>query len=120
MILYPEQMILDYEICKFAYDVLHGFEFDEADMALDVIKDVGSRSHFLAQKHTRKRIRDFRLSPLLRQKDSEGNLRAPREVALEEFKRLDEAHHPQPLPREALAELDRILAAAEREADRIS
>jgi len=120
MILYPEQMILDHEICRFAYDVLHGFEFDEADMALDVIKDVGPRSHFLAQKHTRKRIRDFRLSPLLHQKDSEGNLRDPREVALEEFKRLDEAHHPQPLPREVLAELDRILAGAEREAERIS
>jgi trimethylamine--corrinoid protein Co-methyltransferase len=119
MILYPEQMILDYEICKFAYDVLHGFEFDEADMALDVIEDVGPRSHFLTQKHTRKHIRDFRLSPLLRQKDSDGNLRDPREVALEEFRRLDEAHHPHPLPREVLAELDRILAAAEREAERI-
>jgi trimethylamine--corrinoid protein Co-methyltransferase len=118
MILYPEQMILDYEICQFAYDVLHGFEFDEADMALDVIKDVGPRSHFLTQKHTRKHIRDFRLSPLLRQEDSDGSLRDPREVALEEFKRLDEAHHPQPLPREALAELDRILAAAEREAEK--
>jgi trimethylamine--corrinoid protein Co-methyltransferase len=119
MILYPEQMILDYEICRFAYDVLHGFEFDEADMALDVIKDVGPRGHFLAQKHTRKHIRDFRLSPLLRQKGADGNLRDPREVALEEFKRLDEAHRPRPLPREALAELDRILAAAEREAERI-
>jgi trimethylamine--corrinoid protein Co-methyltransferase len=118
MILYPEQMILDYEICRFAYDVLHGFEFDEADMALDVIKDVGPRSHFLTQKHTRKHIRDFRLSPLLRQKDSDSNLRDPREVALEEFKRLDEVHRPQPLPREPLAELDRILAAAEREAER--
>ena len=119
MILYPEQMILDYEICEFAYNVLHGFEFDEADMALDVIKDVGPRGHFLAQKHTRQRIRDFRLSPLLHQKDSAGNLRDPRQVALEEFKRIDKAHHPQPLPREALAELDRILVAAEREAQTI-
>jgi len=116
MILYPEQMILDYEMCKFAYDVLHGFEFDEADMALDVIEDVGPRGHFLTQKHTRKRIRDFQLSPLTRQKDSDGNPRDPREVALEEFKRIDETHHPQPLPREVLVELDRILAAAEREA----
>jgi len=55
---------------------------------------------------------------VLRQRDSNGSLRDPREVALEEFKRLDETHHPQPLPREALAELDRILAAAEREAEK--
>ncbi|MBL7062774.1 MAG: trimethylamine methyltransferase family protein [Anaerolineae bacterium] len=119
MILYPEQVILDHEICQNAYDLLHGFEFDEADMALDVIKDVGPRSHFLMQKHTRKHIRDFRLSPLLRQKGPDGSLRDPREMALEEFKRLNETHHPRPLPKEVLAELDRILAAAEREAERI-
>ena len=120
MILYPEQMILDYELCQFAYNVLHGFEFDEADLALDVIANVGSRSHFLTQKHTRKRIRDFSLSPLLRQKDADGQERDPREVALEKYKRLEETHRPQPLPKETLAELDRILAAAETEAERIS
>ena len=65
MILYPEHMILQHEACQYAYDLLHGFKFDEADMALDVIADVGPRSHFLRQKHTRKHIRDFRL-PLLR------------------------------------------------------
>ncbi len=117
MILYPEQMILDHEMCQFAYDVLHGFEFDEADMALDVIEKVGSGSHFLMQKHTRQHIRDFRLSPLLHQKDAADNRRDPREVALEEFKRLDQTHHPQPLPQATLAELDRILAAAERQVE---
>jgi trimethylamine--corrinoid protein Co-methyltransferase len=119
MVLHPEQVILDHEMCQIAYDVLHGFEFDEADMALDVIRDVGPRSHFLAQKHTRKYIRDFRLSKLMRQKGPDGDPRDPREVALEEFKRISETHHPQPLPREVLAELDCILAAAEREAERI-
>jgi trimethylamine--corrinoid protein Co-methyltransferase len=119
MVLYPEQVLLDYEICQNAYDLLHGFEFDEADMALDVIATVGPRSHFLRQRHTRHRIRDFRLSRLLRQKGPDGNWRDPREVALEEFKRIEETHHPQPLPKAVLAELERILAAAEREAERI-
>jgi trimethylamine--corrinoid protein Co-methyltransferase len=86
-------------------------------MALDVIAKVGPRGHFLAQKHTRKRIRDFRL-PLLEQDDADGNPRDPREVALEEFKRLYETHHPEPLPDEVLAELDRILAAAEGEVEK--
>jgi hypothetical protein len=36
-------------------------------------------------------------------------------MALEEFKRISETHHPKPLPTEVLAELGRILAAAERE-----
>ncbi len=117
MILYPEFVILQHEACRHAYDLLYGFEFDAADMALDVIAKVGPRGHFLAQKHTGKHIRDFRL-PLLEQDDPDGNPRNAQEVALEEFKRLNETHHPQPLPQETLAELDRILAAAEREAGR--
>jgi len=112
MILYPEQVILEHEMCQYAYDLLHGFEFNEDDMALDVIAAVGPRSHFLKQKHTRKHIRDFRLPKLTRQKGPDAN---PREAAMEEFKRISETHHPQPLPPEVLAELDRILAAAERE-----
>lgn len=119
MILYPEQVILDHEICQNAYDLLHGYQFDEADLALDVIKNVGPRGHFLAQKHTRKHIRDFRLSRLLRQKNPDGSPRDPRQVALEEFKRIEETHHPQPLPDAVLAEMDHILAAAERQAERI-
>jgi trimethylamine--corrinoid protein Co-methyltransferase len=118
MILQPELMILQHEACQYAYDLLCGFEFDEADMALDVIADVGPRSHFLRHKHTRKHIRDFRL-PSLEREDPQGNPRDPHEVALEEFKRLKETHHPKPLPGEVLAELDRILAAAEREAEQI-
>jgi len=119
MILYPEQVILDHEICQNAYDQLGGFHFDEADMALDVIADVGPRGHFLRQRHTRKRIRDFRLSRILRQKGADGHWRDPREVALEEFKQIKETHHPQPLPGAVLSELDRILAVAERQAERL-
>jgi trimethylamine:corrinoid methyltransferase-like protein len=77
---------------------------------------VGPRGHFLRQKHTRKRIRDFHL-PSLQREDAAGNPRDELEVALEEFKRLNETHHPKPLPDEVLTELDRILAAAEREAE---
>ncbi|MGD8518520.1 MAG: trimethylamine methyltransferase family protein [Anaerolineae bacterium] len=118
MVLCPELMILQHEACWHAYELLHGFEFDESDMALDVIANVGPRGHFLAQKHTRKHIRDFRL-PLLEQEDAAGHPCDAQEVALEEFRRLNETHHPEPLPVDVLAELDRILAAAEREADRI-
>jgi trimethylamine--corrinoid protein Co-methyltransferase len=118
MILYPELVILQHEACRYAYDLLHGFEFDELDMALDVIAKVGPRGHFLAQKHTRRHIRDFRL-PLLEQDDPDGNPRDVREIALEEFKRLNATHYPEPLPQHVLAELDCILDAAEREVERM-
>lgn len=119
MVLYPEQVILDHETCQTAYDLLHGFDFDEAAMALDVIRHVGPRGHFLMEDHTCQHVRDFRLSPLLRRTNPDGSLRDPRDVALEEFKRLDETHHPEPLPKYVLTELDRILAAADREAERM-
>ena len=118
MVLYPELVVLQHEACQYAYDLLCGFEFHEEDMALEVIADVGPRSHFLRHKHTRKHIRDFRLHALERE-DLQGNPRDPHEVAMEEFRRLERTHHPKPLPAEVLAELDRILAAAEREAERI-
>jgi trimethylamine--corrinoid protein Co-methyltransferase len=120
MILYPEQVILDHEICQNAYDMLSGFDFNEADLALDVIRKVGPKSHFLREPHTRERLRDFRFSPLLRQKDPQGSRRSPVEAALDEFRRLDENHQPRPLPRGVLHELDRILTAADREAASIS
>ena len=120
MLLYPEQIILDHETCQIAYDLLHGFDFDEADMALDLIKKIGPRGHFLKERHTRQHIRDFRLSPLLRQKKLQGGFRDPREAAQEEFKRINQTHHPKPLNSEVLSELESILAAADREAEKIA
>jgi trimethylamine--corrinoid protein Co-methyltransferase len=120
MVLYPEQVLLDYEICHNAYELLHGFDWDEAGMALDVIAKVGPGSHFLREKHTRQHIRDFRLSRLVRQKGQDGSPRDPREAALEQFRQIAADHHPQPLPEDVLAELDRILDAAERQAQRLA
>jgi trimethylamine--corrinoid protein Co-methyltransferase len=119
MLLYPEQIILDHEICLEVYELFQEFEFDEIDMALEVIKAVGPGSHFLRQKHTRKHIRDFRLSPISDEIYISDHPRPSREVALEEFNRINETHRPEPLPKEELAELDRILAAADREAERL-
>ena len=116
MVLYPEKVLLDHELCRSAFDLAYGFEFDEDQMALDVIRDVGPRGHFLAEPHTREHIRDFRLSKLLHEHTPEGKRRDPCQVALEEFRRICETHEPEPLPHDILEELDRILEAAEREA----
>ncbi len=119
MLLYPEQIILDHEICQAVYELFQEVEFDEADLALDIIKTVGPGSHFLRQKHTRRHIRDFLLSPISDEIYINDRPRPSREIALEEFNRINETHHPEPLQDESLAELDRILAAADREAERL-
>lgn len=117
MILTPEKIILDYEVCQSIYETFFGFDFDQTDMALDQIAEVGPKSHFLLQKHTRTHMRDFRYSPILRQKGTERGDRDPVEVAADEFFRLDRTHQPEPLPEDVLAELDRVLAAAAMEAE---
>lgn len=116
MVLHPEKVLLDHELCRDAYDLAHGLHFDESEMALDVIREVGPRGHFLAQPHTREHIRDFRLSKLFHEHTPEGKPRDPREAALEEFRRIYETHEPKPLHDDVLDELDCILEAAEREA----
>jgi trimethylamine--corrinoid protein Co-methyltransferase len=119
MLLYPEQIILDHEICMEVYELFQEVEFDETNLALDVIEAVGPGSHFMRQKHTRDHIRDFLLSPISDEIYISDHPRPSREMALEEFNRINETHQPEPLPEEKLTELDRILAAAEREAEQL-
>ena len=119
MVLYPEQIILDAEIALNVFDTFKEFEFKDLDISLDVIKAVGPRGHFLRQKHTRKHIRDFRYSSIFHQLDAEGNLRPPQDVALEEFKKIFDNHHPEPLPDDVLKELDQIMNAADRTAEKL-
>jgi len=116
MLLYPEQIILDHELCMEVYHSYKEVEFDQSDLALDVIKSVGPGSHFLREKHTRKHIRDYLLGPITDEIYLGDQRRPSREVALEEFNRINESHHPEPLPEEKLMELKRILAAADKEA----
>jgi trimethylamine--corrinoid protein Co-methyltransferase len=117
--LYPEEVILDHDAYMRMVEILKENSLEEIDLDLDVIKSVGQRGHFLAQKHTREHIRDFWLSPLQRQKDEQGEHRDPRELALEVFKEIERSHHPEPLPDEKLKELERIIQSAENEAVKI-
>jgi trimethylamine--corrinoid protein Co-methyltransferase len=119
MLLYPEQIILDHELCYEIYQSYRDLELEEEDLALDVIKSVGPGSHFLREKHTRQHIRDFLLGPITNEIYLGDERRPSREVALEEFNKINESHHPEPLPEDKLAELDRILAAADQEAARL-
>jgi trimethylamine--corrinoid protein Co-methyltransferase len=119
MILYPEQIILEYEIVQNVVDSFQTFQVDPVDFPFDVIQEVGPGGHYLRQKHTAKHLRDFRYSTLLRKKDADGKPRDPQDVALEEFKHLKDTHHPEPLSDDVLKELDKILDSAEREAEQL-
>ncbi len=114
-LLYPEALVLDNETYDTAHFYASGFDFDPEDFALDVIKAVGPRGHFLAQKHTRRYMRQWEFSDLMHQPSPQGGYRDPVEVAREKTEWILKNHHPQPLEEAKQAELKRILQAAERE-----
>ena len=120
MILYPEQIILDAEIAMNVYDTYKTFELSDFNETLAVIKAVGSRGHYLRQKHTRTHMRDFHYSPIFHQQDTDGTLRDPRDLAIEGFQKIYDSHQPEPLPDSALKEMDQILAAADKTAKKLA
>jgi trimethylamine--corrinoid protein Co-methyltransferase len=120
MVLYPEQIILDAEIAMNVYDTYKTFEFSDFDETLAVIKAVGPRGHYLRQKHTRTHMRDFHYSPIFHQQDTNGALRDPRDMAMEGFQKIYDSHQPEPLPDNALKEMDQILAVADKTAKKLA
>ncbi|MFW6135333.1 MAG: trimethylamine methyltransferase family protein [Chloroflexota bacterium] len=117
-LLYPEALVLDAESFETARLYARGLDVDSEDFALDVIKAVGPRGHFLAQRHTREQMRQWELSELVHQPDGEGGYRDPIEVAREKTAWILENHHPQPLAEAQQLELTRLLQAAEGDLDR--
>ena len=115
-VLYPEELVLDTDIYHQIRINAAGLDTSREALALDVIKEIGPRGHFLeppAHAHATCASASSQTSP--------GNPRQgaasaiPFEVAREKTDWILENHHPEPLEEEQTAELDRILAAAEGE-----
>ncbi|HSR20232.1 MAG TPA: trimethylamine methyltransferase family protein [Anaerolineales bacterium] len=113
--LFPESLIMDYELYQKARYALMSFEISTETLALDTVQAVGAGGHFLAQKHTRQYMRDAMKRGLAHRLSPEGQYRDAREYAVEYTKWILANHHPEPLDDGQLQELDRILAAADKE-----
>jgi trimethylamine--corrinoid protein Co-methyltransferase len=116
-LLYPEALVLDSENYDTARLYAAGLDTSPEEFALDVVKAVGPRGHFLSQRHTRENIRKWQLSDLVNQPANGGGYRDPLDVAREKTDWILKHHHPQPLSEEQQAELTKILRAADRELD---
>jgi trimethylamine--corrinoid protein Co-methyltransferase len=114
-LLYPEELLLDSDIYHRVRIEAAGLDTSREALALDVIKAVGPRSHYLAQRHTRENIRRRAFSDLANQPHPSGGMRDPVEVAREKADWILKNHHPQPLEDYQQKELTRILAGADRE-----
>jgi trimethylamine--corrinoid protein Co-methyltransferase len=114
-LLYPEALVLDSESYDTARLYAGGLDFSPEEFALDVVKTVGPRGHFLSQRHTRENIRKWELSELVNQPAKGGGYRDPLDVAREKTEWILKNHHPEPLKELQSRELNRILEAADRE-----
>jgi trimethylamine--corrinoid protein Co-methyltransferase len=114
-LLYPEAILLDDDSYQRARFALMDLEVNEETLAVDVTAAVGPGGHFLAQKHTRKHMREVMRPALTQWPDAQGHYRDPIEVARERVRAILAGHHPEPLERAQQAELQRILAAADQE-----
>jgi trimethylamine--corrinoid protein Co-methyltransferase len=114
-LLYPEALVLDAELYHSVRAAAAGVDTSPEHMAMDVIKAVGSRGHYLGQRHTRDYMHKLDFSDVVYVPEKDGGYRDPLEVAREKTDWILENHHPEPLSEHQQAELTRILAAAERE-----
>jgi trimethylamine--corrinoid protein Co-methyltransferase len=116
-VLVPEQIIFDDEIYHTHRILAEGLDVSGDGLALDIIAKVGPGGHFLAQKHTRRHLRDVWIPKLTQPRPSLDGTPPPdiRRRARAEFDRILAEHEPEPLDEAVQAELDAILDAAERE-----
>jgi trimethylamine--corrinoid protein Co-methyltransferase len=114
-LLYPEAIIIDDDLYHRARYALLDMEVSPETLAVDVVEAVKPGGHFLSQKHTRKHMRTSMVRGIIHQLDSLGKYRDPVEVAREKVKWIMENHHPAPPSPGIQKELDRIIAAADRE-----
>ncbi|MDH3198208.1 MAG: trimethylamine methyltransferase family protein [Myxococcales bacterium] len=114
-LLYPEAIILDDDVYNQARYALLGMEVSPETLALDVIAKVQPGGHFLAQKHTRTHMRSAMVRSASQQLDEKGKYRDAVAYAREKVAWILKNHHPEPPSAEVQKELDRILAAADRE-----
>ena len=113
--LYPESLLLDYDLYQKARYALMELDISAESLALDTIDAVGAGGHYLAQKHTRKHMREAMKRGVCHQLTPEGKYQEPRQYAIDQTKWILANHHPEPLEAARLAELDSILASADKQ-----
>ena len=110
------QMLMDCEIYDIVTNMMRGIVVDDENLALDVIKAVGPHGNFLAQKHTRKHMREIFLPRYMDRRPYnvwlEKGDNAP-DWASDRARRVLATHRPDPLEPQLSAELDRIIASLE-------
>jgi trimethylamine---corrinoid protein Co-methyltransferase len=111
-----EQMLMDCEIFDIIHKMMQGIPVDEETLAMDAIRAVGPGGNFLAQKHTRRHMRDLFLPRFMDRRPynewiEKGD--GPRDWARKQALNILETHQPETLDPQVSTELSRIIASYE-------
>ncbi len=116
-ILSYEMMVMDSEIYSIVHKMMDGIVVDDETLALDAIRAVGPGNNFLAQKHTKKHMRELWQPRLMDRRPYnvwEEKRDGPVEWARERARDLLKNHCPDPLDAKLAAELARIVKSVEQ------
>ena len=112
-----EQMLMDCEIFDLIYKMMQGVVVDEETLALDAIRAVGPGGNFLAQKHTKRHMRELWMPRFMDRRPYEtweAERDGARDWARARARQILDTHEPEPLEAGLVEELGRIIAAVER------
>ena len=111
-----EQMLMDCEIFDIVHKMMQGIPVDEETLAMDAIQAVGPGGNFLAQKHTRRHMRDLFMPRYMDRRPynewaEKGD--GARDWARQQALQILETHRPETLDAKLSNELSRIIASYE-------
>ena len=111
------EMMMDCEIFSIIHKMMQGIEVNEETLALDTIANVGPGGHYLAQKHTRKHMRELFMPQFMdRRPYSEWETKKDdaRDWATAKANKILKEHQPDPLDEKISQEFDRIIKSVEK------
>ena len=113
------RILFDREIFQAIDTITNGIEVNDNTLAFDMIREIGPRGMFLAQKRTAKELPKLWPPSILFEKSQlpEEKYRDPVEVAHEAVDWILENHRPAQLPEDVRQELRRLVAAADQDED---
>ncbi len=111
------EMMMDCEIFSIIHKMMQGIEVNEETLALDTIANVGPGGHYLAQKHTRKHMRELFMPQLMDRRpysEWEEKKDDARDWATAKARKRLTENCPEPLDPKISAEMEKIIKSVEK------
>lgn len=111
------EMMMDCEIFSMVHKMMQGIVVDEETLALDTIASVGPGGHYLAQKHTRRHMRELFMPQFMDRRpysDWESKGDDARDWATAKARKILAEHQPETLDPKVSEEMEKIIKSVEK------